>query len=546
MRPKHPYLYRFRLFLTLLLIAIALTPLSAGAAPDAWTPLASGIDFQMFHLTQPRPLNLFVTRLSRSNLMATIETAIANGSLASGRQSISGMAAHYDQAINYWGETWGNRNRVVAAVNGYYFNLSSGEPFSGVVHSGWYAKPFSDYVGDAGFAWNLNGGAFIGRCVYHQARDQFFTVLRSGETRKINGVNIPRPTDSLVIYTPQYAASTQTDTDGVEVLVEMSRPAMLLPAPARALGTVMRIRDRHGDTPIPFDHVVLSASGSARVDLLQKLQVGDEIGISQEIKDCPSAPQNYWTKTYAALGGDYHFLINGVVTISTDNPDARVLNSRTAVGYNAAYVYFIVADGWNPGVSEGITVRELGEFARNTLGISDAVTLDSGGSSTMVINGFPVNNTYCNFTRQCGMASSGQAGGANQNAEVNPKYAGAVASPDFEPLVGTALMMVAVEPKVQSSVFVSGQAALTRWPSELRLGPGTNYAVQSILPGGASVRVAGMRYKDLNGVLAKGAFWQRVEYSSSGSEALGWVRQDDLLWLPPPGAQSVYLPFVSR
>jgi hypothetical protein len=545
MNQRHLLLHRFRFIFSFLLLALSLAPLSAGAAPDAWTPLAPGIDFQIFHLTQPRPLNLFVTRLNRSNPMATIETAIATGSLTSGRQSISGMAARYDQAINYWGETWGNRNRVVAAINGYYFNLSSGEPLSGVIHSGWYAKPFSDYVGDAGFAWNLNGGAFIGRCVYHQARDQFFTVLRSGETRKINGVNVPRPADSLVLYTPQYAASTQTDATGVEVLVEMSRPTMLLPSPARALGTVTRIRDRHGDTPIPFDHVVLSATGSARADLLQKLLLGDEIGISQEISDCPSAPQNYWTKTYAALGGDYHFLVNGVVTIDTDNPDARVPNSRSAVGYSMAYVYFIVADGWNPGVSEGVTVRELGEFARNTLGVTNAVTLDSGGSSTIVINGLPVNNTYCNFTRQCGMSSGGQTREAEKPAEVNPKYAGAVASPDFEPLVGTALLMVAVEPIAQSRVFVPDQTALTRWPSELRLGPGTNYAVQSILPGGASVRIVGMRYKDLNGVLAKGAFWQRVEYSGGG-EALGWVRQDDLIWLPPPGAQSVYLPFVAR
>ena len=78
-------------------------------------------------------------------------------------------------------------------------------------------------------------------------------------------------------------------------------------------------------------------------------------------------------------------------------------NSRTAIAYNGSYVFFIVIDGWNAGVSEGISILELGGFALHTLQASDAVTLDSGGSSTMVINGQVVNNTYCNFTRKCGM-----------------------------------------------------------------------------------------------------------------------------------------------
>jgi hypothetical protein len=499
----------------------------ASAAPDGWVSLASGIDFQLFHLSQPRPINLFVARLSRSEPSATIDTAIAQGKLVNGRETISGMASRVDQSISYWGEGWGGRNRVVVAINGYFFNLSTGEPFSGQIISGWYARRFSDYVGDAGFAWNLNHGASIGKCVFHTPRDQFLTVLRSGEIRKIDGINRPRAPDELVMYTPQYDATTRTDSNGVEVLVEMSRPTLVLPSPAMVFGQVVQMRDFHGNTLIPFDHVVLSASGTSRTGLLARLQVGDEIGISQEIENCAGSPAVYWTKTYAALAGDYHYLTSGSLTIDTSNGDAAVPNSRTAIAYNSTFVYFIVVDGWNPGASEGINLRELGEFSRDNLGASDGVTLDSGGSSTMVINGSVVNNTYCNFTRKCG---NGKEPSSAEKAS------------DLEALVGNAVMMISVEPKTLAPSFADGQAVRTALSGELRLGPGTNYAVIANLPSGAEGKALGMRYNNLNGVLAKGAYWLRAEF---GDQA-GWLRQELLVGVLPPNAPHLYMPLIKR
>ena len=156
-----------RCLASIILLWSLLLPPGVAAAPQGWTPQAAGIDFQLFHLSHPRPINLFVARLNRGDLSTTLDSAIAQGSLASGRETVSQMAARYDQAINFWDETWGNRNRVVVAINGYFFNLASGEPLSGQIQSGWYAKRFSDYVGDAGFAWNIDRSAAIGKCVYH-------------------------------------------------------------------------------------------------------------------------------------------------------------------------------------------------------------------------------------------------------------------------------------------------------------------------------------------------------------------------------------------
>ena len=88
-----------------------------------------------------------------------------------------------------------------------------------------------------------------------------------------------------------------------------------------------------------------------------------------------------WTKTYAAVGGSYHFLNNGVVQSFTD-PGATARHPRTAVAYDANYVYFVVVDGRSP-VSVGMNMTELGNFCINYLGAMEGINQDGGGSSTM-------------------------------------------------------------------------------------------------------------------------------------------------------------------
>ena len=59
---------------------------------------------------------------------------------------------------------------------------------------------------------------------------------------------------------------------------------------------------------------------------------------------------------------------------------------RTAVGVDSAHqkVWLIVADGRQEGVSEGVTLDELKQSLKE-LGAVDALNLDGGGSSTLVV-----------------------------------------------------------------------------------------------------------------------------------------------------------------
>ena len=94
-----------------------------------------------------------------------------------------------------------------------------------------------------------------------QCPKQVITYVASGVTQEFDGINIPRGDGDLIVYTPQYDSDTLTDDSGAEVLVEMFQPD-LVPDPGEMItGTVEAIRDGKGSTSLPFDHIVLSASG---------------------------------------------------------------------------------------------------------------------------------------------------------------------------------------------------------------------------------------------------------------------------------------------
>ena len=68
--------------------------------------------------------------------------------------------------------------------------------------------------------------------------------------------------------------------------------------------------------------------------------------------------------------------------------DDTKTDPRSAIGINrnGRYIYLVVVDGRQPFYSEGATYVELAELLQD-LGVFNAMSLDGGGSSTMVIKG---------------------------------------------------------------------------------------------------------------------------------------------------------------
>ncbi len=521
-------------------------------APDAWEVVGTGIEYQKYRRTSPRVMNIFVARMARSNTNAIIESSIGQGRLSGGTETVSGMAARYDQAINSWGLPWGNRNRVVIAINGYFFGPShepSGVPWSGQIYSSWYSKRFTEVRGDAGFTWLSDRTAFIGKCVSHRSERNDVTFVGASYDPNIDAINVVRDDEELILFTPQYDSTTRTLETGaiprVEILIEVTRPTRLISDPSYVRGYIRQIRRNAGSTHIPFDHIVLSAWGSIGQSLVSRInngdiEVGNEVRITQEITDCPVDAQHDWSGAYAGIGGDYHFLNGGAYT-APNNPDAGVPNSRTVIAYNNSYVFFVVVDAFDPGVSMGITIRELSDWMESTLGATDAVSLDSGGSSTMVVNGQVVNNTTCNYTRQCGTQNATQSDELTLTPTSPDKPSAEWSVDDVQPLVGNGIMMVAVDPLARSNSFSTGQAMTVLQQTSLRLGPGSNYATLATLNSGAQGSV---QAHSINGVLAKGSYWWKLGVGGN----TGWVREEHLQGgqvPPPPVENPQYFPLLN-
>lgn len=458
----------------------------AEPALSQWQNVAPGIDYQEYTISGPN--NLFVARMDRDNLDCTIESLIAQGRLTGGTETVSSMAAKQEDAIGYWGQSWGQRYDVVVAVNGDFY--SSGVPVSGQISGGWYAKRFTDFTGGSGFAWQLDRDVFMGECVRHISHKQKVAYPATGQDQNINGINTSRGSNQLILYTHHHGLTTGTDDSGAEVLAQMARPTLILPTPASAAGTVVEIRPSAGATVIPFDHVVLSAHGTAATKLLSNVSVGSEVQISQEIThyehDCSTPYPWDWTKTYASIGGSYHFLKGGEVQTFSD-PGATQRHPRTAVAFDADYIYFVVVDG-RSAQSIGMNMTELGNFCLDYLGAVEGINQDGGGSSTMWVNGQVTN----------------------------------VPSDGAERSVANGLMMVVVQPTEQSSRFAADDQVRAASTVSVRVGPGTSYAAADSVSSGTEGVILG---HGLGGLLATGAYWWKCEFPA----ATGWVPENALL-----------------
>lgn len=86
---------------------------------------------------------------------------------------------------------------------------------------------------------------------------------------------------------------------------------------------------------------------------------------------------------FNGLSGFYALLINGKNNGTMTNRHPR---SAVGVSRNGRYLILMTVDGRQPGYSEGATTAETAEWMRK-LGAHNALNLDGGGSTTLVIQG---------------------------------------------------------------------------------------------------------------------------------------------------------------
>ena len=134
---------------------------------------------------------------------------------------------------------------------------------------------------------------------------------------------------------------------------------------------------------------MVTVAGTKALELETKFKVGDTVNIT-------SSAQSAYTDMVTALGGGTMILKDGQKTALTHQVSGK--SQRTAIGVTADNkLVFMVADG-RTGAYVGMSESDVATFLQGQ-NVKDAMMLDGGGSSEMIING-QITNTMVDAERK--------------------------------------------------------------------------------------------------------------------------------------------------
>jgi len=212
------------------------------------------------------------------------------------------------------------------------------------------------------------GRTKTGEYLIDQVDYRAYVELAGGQAIPVNGLNSERGQDVLIVYNSYRGASTQTNPYGKEYLIRNNK--------VTAIGAM-------GNMPIPNDGFVLSAHGTAAQRLVT-LKLGDTVQLHESLGEG-------WDNVTDAIGAGPALVKNGQVFITTKVEEfgsdvAGGRAPRTALGMTKnGHLLLVVVDG-RQNHSQGMTLLELAQFMVE-LGAVEAMNLDGGGSSEMVVQG---------------------------------------------------------------------------------------------------------------------------------------------------------------
>ncbi len=261
------------------------------------------------------------------------------------------------------------RSRALAAINGSFFSPKGKDPIGLLMLDG-------QIVSSSYFNRSVFGIRYDGTCFINNARLRSAVRLDDDKVFLFNGVNQQAVRNQILLYTPHWGDRTRTVPDPSRREFTVSGD-----------GTVMAANT--GNSVIPRDGFVVSGQGKALPGLMQHFKVGSRAVLYSQLS-------NEWEGVKSAIGGGPTLVADGRVKVTAREerfgPEiARGRAPRTAIGYlGGTSVVMVTVDGRQQH-SVGMTLYELARLMHE-LGARDAINLDGGGSTAMVVRGKLVNS----------------------------------------------------------------------------------------------------------------------------------------------------------
>ena len=285
---------------------------------------------------------------------------------------------------------------VIAAVNADFFNLKTGENENNQVIDGVVLKgvsitdsPFDSlHTVHTQFGMTCDGRPVIDRFIFSGS------VLTPPPARAIlplDAVNFRPRADATVLYTAAYgitpdSAGSQTVEAPLRAVGQSGDTLVFQAAGAPRTG---------GGTAIPAGQAIL-AGGGAAAEVVRRL--AGSLGATTQLRIVTSfMPKR--GRLCTLVGGWPRLVVDGrSIADSVDRIEgtfprfSTTRHPRTGVGFSrdSSTLYLITVDGR----SESSSGMSLAEFAAlmQSLGVTQGLNLDGGGSTTLVIRGQVVNH----------------------------------------------------------------------------------------------------------------------------------------------------------
>ena len=256
------------------------------------------------------------------------------------------------------------KKNSMIALNGTFFKLQTGVPLGTLMIDGnLYTGPIYDRVAFGIF----DDGYDIARVKLNAS------IVANNKNIKIDNINQPRMLSTYVlVYTPAWGNSAPLSPKyGLQVTVKNDRIVGISECAQQ----------------IPSDGYVIVGPASS----FNGLQVGDKLKLN-----ITTNPE--WKNVKHIISGGPYLVKDNEVFVDVAEQKLKSItgkNPRTAIGYTKeGNLILVVVDG-REGRSVGMTLTQLANFM-HSIGCTNAINLDGGGSSVMYINGKIVNNPQQN------------------------------------------------------------------------------------------------------------------------------------------------------
>ena len=278
------------------------------------------------------------------------------------------------------------RSDAIAAINAGFF-LPTGEPAGLLKIEG---ELVSEIAPPRGAVALVPGGfGHKPRLLFDQVSASVVVDLGSGKQRRevpVDAIDTVRAPGALVLFTPRFWTDTRTPCDGGSEFVFEGSPLALTER-----------REAACTSAIPRDGGVLAAGPGVPAERLAELTVGTHVRARAVYRTLNGTKPAAWEAAPDIVGGvgllaTAGRLVNDWAPEKPRDGFTTERHPRTVIGSAGdGRIWLIAVDGRNKALSLGMSFAELQTLVTR-VGLVEALNLDGGGSTTMVVKGTVVNH----------------------------------------------------------------------------------------------------------------------------------------------------------